>query len=578
MADDVSIRVRARGGRQAATEIGGVGKSLITLGRAGQIAGRGLHGATRSASGFGRTITSWRTAFVVGGLGSIGVAATRMGLEFNASMEQNQVAFTQFLGSSQAARAELSFLQKTAARTPFELPQITTAARRLMAFGFDAKQTNSWLSTIGDTIAGMGGGAQEIDQLVTAIGQIRSKGRLQGDELMQLSELGVVNRGKLAKDLGISTLELMSGKANVSGTKALRALQKQFDATFGGQSAKQARTFNGQLSTLHDNLAQTLGTITRPGFQVLERRVLPALGKTTDQINKTFGRKDLSFAEKFRISEADARRNLGPLVNAARGEIRKMHLGKRLADEFEKEAPVIADALGHIGVRAAGAFVHAWWGAGPLGKLFTTGLLFSKLGIFRLAGGIAARRFERRFIATTVADRAAYSALGTTIGGTIGAAAGVALVAYIGLKLQQKFGDRVGNLLSAPSQAAAAADADPSVQRGRRMMRDPHVQRSLRRFNRRHPGLVSGMGVGFDRREVDTLMRLGYPGLIPGAPGVPRDYVPGHPYQRGGHARRATAHSSVVVHSHLHMNGREVARAVNRVNTDADARQQRRPR
>jgi tape measure domain-containing protein len=119
-------------------------------------------------------------------------------------MEQNQVAFTQFLGSSRAAGRELRVLYKTAAATPFEVPQITTAARRLLAFGFNAKQANSWLSTIGDTIAGMGGGAQEIDQLVTAIGQIRSKGRLQGDELMQLSELGVVNRGKLAKDLGIT--------------------------------------------------------------------------------------------------------------------------------------------------------------------------------------------------------------------------------------------------------------------------------------------------------------------------------------------------------------------------------------
>jgi tape measure domain-containing protein len=127
-----------------------------------------------------------------------------MGLQFNASMEQNQVAFTQFLGSSQAARAELGFLQKTAARDA-----VRAAAdhdRRPAADGVrvHAKQTNSWLSTIGDTIAGMGGGAQEIDQLVTAIGQIRSKGRLQGDELMQLSELGVVNRGKLAKDLGIT--------------------------------------------------------------------------------------------------------------------------------------------------------------------------------------------------------------------------------------------------------------------------------------------------------------------------------------------------------------------------------------
>jgi tape measure domain-containing protein len=222
-------------------------------------------------------------------------------------MEQNRVAFSQFLGSSRAAGRELKFLYKTAAATPFEVPQITTAARRLLAFGFNAKQANSWLSTIGDTIAGMGGGAQEIDQLVTAIGQIRSKGQLQGDELMQLSELGVVNRAKLAKDLGISTLELMSGRANISGQRALRALQKQFDNTFGGQAAKQARTFNGQLSTLHDNLNQTLGTITKPGFTVLENRVLPALGKTTDEINKTFGRKDLDLSQKIKISEADAK-------------------------------------------------------------------------------------------------------------------------------------------------------------------------------------------------------------------------------------------------------------------------------
>jgi hypothetical protein len=39
-----------------------------------------------------------------------------MGLDFNASQEQNQVAFTQFLGSAQAARRELGFLTKTAAQ------------------------------------------------------------------------------------------------------------------------------------------------------------------------------------------------------------------------------------------------------------------------------------------------------------------------------------------------------------------------------------------------------------------------------------------------------------------------------
>jgi phage tail tape-measure protein len=273
MADDVTINIRTRGARQAARETKDVAAGVGAIGRQARTAAGGMRTLRQNSTLASGSLSAVRRGSVAAGAGLLGLGAVsvRMGLQFNASMEQNQVAFTQFLGSSQAARRELKYLYKTAAATPFEVPQITMAARRLLAFNFSARESNSWLQTIGDTAAGAGQGADGIDRLVTAIGQIRAKGRLQGDELLQLSELGVLDPASSPSDLGITQAELFGGNANISSRRALRALKAQFDDTFGGQSAKQARTFNGQISTLHDNLNMTLGKLTRPAFRDIEK-------------------------------------------------------------------------------------------------------------------------------------------------------------------------------------------------------------------------------------------------------------------------------------------------------------------
>jgi hypothetical protein len=68
--------------------------------------------------------------------------------------------------------------------------------------------------------------------------------------------------------------------------------------------------------------------------------------------------------------------------------------------------------------------VRGWWHAGIYGKLFTAGLLLRKLGVFRLAGGLAAQAFLRRYVPTVVAGEAAAAAAGAGTGAAGGAAAG----------------------------------------------------------------------------------------------------------------------------------------------------------
>lgn len=357
--DDIVINLRTRGGRQAAGEVRGVSAAITQLG----------YSSSRAASrGFGSLTRNARYAgFAIGGLGAFAVKA---GIQFNATMEQNEVAFTSFLGSTRAAREELQFLYKTAAVTPFQIGDITDASRKLLAFGFSAKQANSLLLTAGDAIAGAGLGPDAISMLIRDIGQIKGKGKLMAQELNQLGELGILNRADFAKNLGITTAELANaGEQGIPAAKAIRALQKTLDQNFGGDAAKQAKTFNGQISTLKDNLNIMLGTVTKPGFESLRTRVLPALGDSTTALNRIFGRKDLDLAEKVTLSRAVLKRKLGPVVSDTRDAISEMNLGPTISGAFERAVPLLADAAGRAAPKVGKAFWDAFWQAGPFGKL-----------------------------------------------------------------------------------------------------------------------------------------------------------------------------------------------------------------
>lgn len=239
--------------------------------------------------------------YTVGGLGLLTGAATAtglvLGIKFNANMEQLEVAFANFLGSTTAASKYLQELYKVAATTPFEFPDLAAAARKFLAFGFTAKETKRILMTVGDTVAGIGGGADEINRVVLAFGQMKAKGRVQGEELLQLAELGIPAYKILGDEIGQSGQQLQKNlrKGAINADTAIAALERGMRKTFGGNSAKQAKTFTGMLSTMKDNAMATLGVLTRPAFDWMKAKVLPPVSKTlqdTQQWAATGGASD----------------------------------------------------------------------------------------------------------------------------------------------------------------------------------------------------------------------------------------------------------------------------------------------
>ncbi|TDQ01241.1 tape measure protein [Labedaea rhizosphaerae] len=251
--------------RPALTRVGSTIESAISA---------PLRGATTVLAGYGITAG---TAFTVAG-----VAAVGMGIKFAASQEQAVTAFTTMLHSGQDARQFMVQLQDFAAKTPFDLPSVVTGAQRLMAFGFDAKQVLPTLTAIGDAVAGMGGSAEQINQVTLAIGQMSAKGKVQGDEILQLTEAGIPALRILANQMGVSTAKLqdMISKGLVPSSKAIPLLLTGIERgtkgaagqtqAFAGMMANQATTLTGVWSNFTDNLNRSLGRLVAPAMPAIK--------------------------------------------------------------------------------------------------------------------------------------------------------------------------------------------------------------------------------------------------------------------------------------------------------------------
>lgn len=221
-------------------------------------------------------------------VGALATASVYMGLKFNITMEQNEIAMAHFLGSTAAAKRELEFLYEVAAKTPFEFQNVVEAERRFLAFGYSLQESRKALAVIGDVAAGLGGEpAENISRLVLVMGQVRATGRILGQDMLQLQQLGIDTNKIFREELGLTREDLAAGvgelqiPSEVAVPALLRGMQKQFK----GMAEEQSKTLGGMLSTLRDYRNQFLGAMTEPITDRLRERVVPGLIALTKELS-----------------------------------------------------------------------------------------------------------------------------------------------------------------------------------------------------------------------------------------------------------------------------------------------------
>lgn len=212
---------------------------------------------------------SKKSLAVLGGIGAglaaLGVASVKAG----ASLQSTKTAFTNMLGSAEKAQDFLGKMQEFAAKTPFEFSQVSQAAQKFIAFGFSAEQVIPTLTAVGDAAAGVGLGAEGINRITLALGQMAAKSKVQAGEMMQLTETGIPAWKMLADQIGVSVPEAMSmvSKGAIDAATGITALVSGMEQSFGGMMDQQSQTISGTWSTLMDGLEQSAAQV---GLQIAE--------------------------------------------------------------------------------------------------------------------------------------------------------------------------------------------------------------------------------------------------------------------------------------------------------------------
>lgn len=305
----------------------------------------GLRKAENAAGGFAQTSERSLTAGTVAlghllsqmasNTGDWLIRLGKMGVNYNAQMEEYTTNFQVMLGSQEDAVAKVEELRTMAAQTPFGMDDLASNTQTLLSFGIEAEQVTDILSMLGDVSLG---DSQKMSSLTLAFAQMSSSGKLLGQDLNQMINAGFNPLQIISEKTGASIGDL---KAKMSGEKGSREFQRLLKNAqkevrrFGDDASESARllaqigtegeisadlvtwafeqatneggrfyngmeeaskTLSGQWSTLKDNLSQMVGSVFEPASNFLSSKLLPDAIKFVETISNGYNTGGISGA------------------------------------------------------------------------------------------------------------------------------------------------------------------------------------------------------------------------------------------------------------------------------------------
>ena len=313
---DTSLRGTAANSVKAATGLDRSAKSARNLGSQARR-------AEPAVSKLGGAIRGLVTAAAVLGTAKFVIGKT-------AELETQTRSLQVLTGELAKAEQIIGRLQKFAAVTPFTSSELIETSKRLAAFGVDTEKLVETTKRLAD-VSGATGAA--LDGVATAYGQIVAKGRLQGEELLQLQERGIGIQEELQKMYGLTGEEFRKAleKGKISAAAVELAIKRLTAA--GGKYAdgaiSQSDTLAGKFSTLQDgieNLARTIGSVLSPAIKFVLDQAIQAI----NMINKLIGIGQK--AQKFGLDQAAQK----GILDQARREAEEIVNLRNIQDPFER--------------------------------------------------------------------------------------------------------------------------------------------------------------------------------------------------------------------------------------------------
>lgn len=228
---------------------------------------RRIQATTGNIQNLGKQMSMGLTLPIVG----LGAAA----LKSAAELQTMETSFISLTGGAEQAAAMMEQLNTFAAKTPFQIEGIASAARQLIASGTPLSEVNNQLQFLGDIAATSGG---QIEDIASIFAKVNAKGKVELDNLNQLAERGIPIFKALSDATGLPAESLGAGAVSV---EQFNAVLKSFSEEGGfasGAMQRLSETAAGKFSTAMDNLKQAGAAMTES--------LLPAVGGILDGVTE----------------------------------------------------------------------------------------------------------------------------------------------------------------------------------------------------------------------------------------------------------------------------------------------------
>jgi tape measure domain-containing protein len=191
-------------------------------------------------------------------VGGLLVEAFKAATEGLFSVLQQGVAFQQltlgleaFTGGVQNAEAAYADFKDTALKTPFSVEGVAEAGKVMLAFGLSTEETSVATRQLA-IVAGATGG--DLNNLSRNLGQISAQGRAYTRDLNQFAIAGIPIYQELAKELGVSVIEVRKfaeeGSIGFQEVSAALANLTKEGSAFATLADKQLDTVAGQIGNV----------------------------------------------------------------------------------------------------------------------------------------------------------------------------------------------------------------------------------------------------------------------------------------------------------------------------------------
>lgn len=271
---DRAVSESVRGGEAIGAGISSGLKNALTT----RLVGGGLAYSVAQASG--EAVTA-----AVGIAGAKGALALgRIAIDTSGSYHRLQLGFESILGDANKAKTLMDVLKAQGANTPFRTEDLSRYAQQLLFTGVNARRLVGDMQALEDVTAARGGTTEDMGQIVDVLRGMRTRPRLNQEELhpltalMDIQKVYTAGTGRKSRNAADAALQL----SGMTGEQAYDTLIRGIQKVYGGSAAKLQ---NALLSSQIQQAQENVGLALEPTGDRLTAAIRPIVSNLGDAAN-----------------------------------------------------------------------------------------------------------------------------------------------------------------------------------------------------------------------------------------------------------------------------------------------------